>query len=174
MKKIIFILMLAAPFIYAQPQGKGDGPKSMTEPMMPGDRIVHRLDLTADQEKQFDNLRSDMQKKQIELRSKVQILHLDVKDLFNENTPSKSKIEAKLNEIEKYRTEMRTNHLNFWFDVNKILTPEQQKMWKDQPPMLGEGMGPDWPGSMMRGDMKRTGKHGRGMRQHDCCNFPCR
>ncbi|MBI5475985.1 MAG: Spy/CpxP family protein refolding chaperone [Ignavibacteriales bacterium] len=157
MKQLMILLMLAASFVVAQPRLMDDD--------YPGTGMGHglmieKLDLKPDQEKQFKSFKSDLQKKQIDLRSKVQTMRIDLQDLTNEDTPNKSKIESKMGEISKLQNEMKLNHLDFWFSVNKILTPEQQKLWKDHPMKFGAGKGngkgmkEDW-GRPMRGRAHR-------------------
>lgn len=104
---------------------------------------MEKLNLTDDQRKQVDKLHSDLQKRQIALRAKIQSARVDVQDAFREDKPDRAKIEAKLSEITKAQGEMKNNHVAFWFDVSKILTPDQQKLWKQTPMMQrrgGEGM----------------------------------
>jgi Spy/CpxP family protein refolding chaperone len=170
MKRLIIFLLLSASVLIAQPKKFDD------ENMPPGkhrEAFIEKLNLTSDQQKQFDKLHSDMQKSQIAQRAKVQTLRLELKDLFNEDNPSRTKIEAKLGEITKLQGDMKTSHVGFWFDVNKILTADQQKIWKEHRMMLGDGVGQKG----MRGDrgcfMKPMGRHGRGIKQGDCQNCPC-
>jgi Spy/CpxP family protein refolding chaperone len=92
--------------------------------------VVHKLKLTDDQQKQFDKLSSDLEKTQIALRSKIQTANVELHDLMKEDSPDRAKFLAKQAEINKLEGELKQNRTGFWFDVNKILTPEQQKDWK--------------------------------------------
>lgn len=135
MKKLMLLFILFTTAALAQPR------KMSLEPPMRGMRIIEQLDLNEDQRKQVDKLHSDLEKKQIALRAKIQSARVDVRDAFREDKPDRGKIESKLNEITKAQGEMRTNHVAFWFDVYKILSPEQQKIWKQVPMMMKQGRG---------------------------------
>jgi Spy/CpxP family protein refolding chaperone len=153
MKHLLLLTMILSTAAFAQPRrGWDDRP-------MRGIREMQKLDLTDDQRKQVDKLHSDLQKKQIALRAKIQAIRIDVRDAFREAKPDRGKIESKVNDITKAQGELKTNHLAFWFDVNKILTAEQQKVWREAPMMMCRGRGDrlrgEWPGRLMGG--------GRGM-----------
>jgi Spy/CpxP family protein refolding chaperone len=164
MKKLFFLLFLATMVAWTQPR-EFENDDAQTGPMFADGRFMEKLDLTADQQKQFDKLRTDMQKKQIELRSKVQTLRLDMKDLFNEDSPDKLKIESTMNGVNKLQSEMKLTHLDFWFEVNKILKPDQQKIWKEHRLMMGQRN----PQGTYDGIRKPMGRHGREMRRGECC-----
>jgi Spy/CpxP family protein refolding chaperone len=137
MKNLLMFLIMLTSVAMAQPRKMGDG-----RPMR-GIPVIEKLNLSDDQRKQVDKLHSDLQKKQIALRAKIQSARVDVRDAFREDKPDRAKIEAKLSEITKAQGEMKNNQVAFWFDVNKILTPDQQKIWKQAAMMhrrAGEGM----------------------------------
>jgi len=138
MKNLLLLFLLFSTAAWAQPRRMGDGPK------MRGMQMMENLKLTDDQQKQVGKLHSELERKQIFARAKIQALRVDVREAFREDKPDRGKIESKINEITKLQGEMKTNHLALWFDVNKILTPEQQKMWKQAPMMMermrGQGM----------------------------------
>lgn len=136
--KNLIILLLATTVAWAQPRWMDDDNDS--SPRFGRMMLADKLNLTDEQQKQFDKLQSDLQKKQIGLRSKIQSMRIDVRDEFRGDKLDKGKIESKLGEISKLQNEMKMNHVAFWFDVNKILTPDQQKVWKEHHVMLGRGM----------------------------------
>ena len=168
MKKLLLLLFMATIVAWAQPREFDDEDDAPVGQMFGGGRFIEKLNLTADQQKQFDMIRTDMQKKQIDLRSKIQMLRLDLKDLFNEDSPNKSNIASKMNEISKLQTEAKLNHLDLWFEVNKILKPDQQKIWKENRLMMGPGMKPQGLGGMCDGMGKPMRKHGGGMGHREC------
>jgi Spy/CpxP family protein refolding chaperone len=88
------------------------------------------LKLTADQQKQFEKLSSDLEKKQIATRSKIQTSRVELRDLMNEDAPDQAKVEAKEAEVTKLQGDLKTSRTTFWFDVNKMLNADQQKEWK--------------------------------------------
>ncbi len=172
MKKLFLLLFMATIVAWAQPREFDDEDDAPVGQMFGGGRFIEKLDLTADQQKQFDKIRTDMQKKQIDLRSKIQMLRLDLKDLFNEDSPNKSNIASKINEISKLQTEAKLSHLDLWFEVNKILKPDQQKIWKEHRMMIGSRVGRQGRGGMqdeMRKPMGRRGCGGGRMERNPNC-----
>ena len=107
-------------------------------PMGQGGRelLAERLNLTDDQAKQFETLTSALEKKQIAIRSKIMSLRVDLRGLMREENPSKADIQGVQGQIGTLRAELQANRTDFWFDVNKILTPDQRKDWKHR---LGAG-----------------------------------
>lgn len=122
MKTLLLVFLLATPVAWGQPRVDHDGPRA--------DEMGKRLTLTDPQQKQFDKLQSDLQRSRIAVRSRIQTMRLDIRDAFREEKPDRGKIESRIAEIGKLQNEMRLNRLGFWFDVNKILAPEQQAIWK--------------------------------------------
>ncbi|MBI5021321.1 MAG: periplasmic heavy metal sensor [Ignavibacteriales bacterium] len=167
MKQILFFMLIAASLTTAQPSWNDDD-APFGRPAFGRGMIIEKLELKPDQEKQFESLRSEMQKKQIDIRSNIQTLRIDMRDFMNEDSPSQSKIESKINEISKLQNEMKMNHLNFWFGVNKILTPEQQKIWKNHSMKLGGGAGPRGL-SGMKGEGRHMKGRGKGFDRKGCC-----
>lgn len=91
---------------------------------------MDQLKLTDDQKSEFQTLQSTMMKKQIALRADIQTKRVELRDLIGADLPEQQKIEAKQKEISALRGDQAVNRTDFWFAVNKILTPEQQKIWK--------------------------------------------
>lgn len=150
MKKLLFLFFLFSVISFAQQKevivreiddDDNDGGMMMQRYGHGPGMIVEELNLTDDQQKQFGKLHDEMEKKQIDLRAKIKSLRVDVKGLFREEKPEQGKIESKINEISKLQNEMKLNHLNFWFSVNKILNADQQKIWKQHYLMMGESFG---------------------------------
>jgi len=101
-------------------------------PMGPGGqgRLIERLNLTSDQEKQVGTLSAILEKKQIALRAKIMAMRVDLRSLYGAENPSKSDIQALQSQMHALRGEVQANRTDFWFEVNKILTPEQRKDWR--------------------------------------------
>ncbi len=93
-------------------------------------KIMKELKLTDQQQEQFDKVKFDTQKKMIELKAKVETSKLELRRLMDAETIDKSAIEKKMNEIAASEVAIRMNHLNSWLELNKVLTPDQQKIWK--------------------------------------------
>jgi len=94
------------------------------------EKMMKELKLTDQQEEQFSKVKFDTQKKMIELKAKVETSKLELRRLMDAETIDKSSIEKKMNEIAVNEVAIRMNHLNSWIEMNKVLTPEQQKIWK--------------------------------------------
>lgn len=118
-------------------------------------RIVELLDLTPSQEKEFNKLKYDFKKKQIDIRAKIQTLRVELRELFEADKPDRTEIEKKLRELNDIQLKMRLNHLDHWFAVYKILDEKQQKIWKQHFYVMkkhacGKMMYCDQPGNKMR------------------------
>jgi len=143
MKKFMIVaILLLASVAYGQPDPMQAPDNHKEKSSHKGEfGPVGRLNLSDDQQKQFEGLTSALMKKQIVLRSSVMSKRVDLHDLVREDTPSKEKIEALQNEIGKLQSEIKINRTEFWFDVNRILKPEQQKEWKRMLLMRAEHRG---------------------------------
>ena len=161
MKLTIVALVLMSTLVSAQPRwgGKGAGDRPANHRA-----VVEKLKLSDDQEKQFDKLQAELQKSQIAIRAKIQSARVDLRQLYNADKPERGQIEAKINDISKMQNELKLNRNGLWFDVNKILNADQQKVWKDHLrtmfQRMGDRMGQMMRGRMMRGDMMRNGMRG--------------
>ncbi len=147
MKRTIPILLLIASFAVATgqlsaqpaPPGSPAGGRVMHggagRPAARGfhrQQMMEKLNLTDAQKKQLDGMRTAMQKEAVQLRSRVQLARIDLRELVRADEPVRSAIEKKLNEIASIQTEQKMLRINHWFDVKKVLTPEQQKIWKEE------------------------------------------
>jgi Spy/CpxP family protein refolding chaperone len=90
-----------------------------------------RLKLTDEQKKQMKELRFETDKKAIEIRSKLALSKLELGRLLTSDAPDKDAIEKKINEVAANETALHMNKLDGWFEANKLLTPEQQKEWRE-------------------------------------------
>lgn len=175
MKLIIACMLLAASVVVAQPRWMDDDDQA---PLFERGKFLEKLDLTKDQETQVDQFRSDFQKKNIDLRAKIQTMRVTLRDLFDNDKPDQDKIESQLIDISKSQNELKLNAVSFWFKVNKILKPEQQELWKEHRQMLRQGFGGgrDFGGGF---GMKRRGdgfgrlKHGSGRHGNRGCCGSC-
>lgn len=114
------------------------------------DKVMKELNLTETQQSQFDKISFDTQKKQIELRAKLETAQLELHRLFDAETIDKSAIEKKMSEISTLQVSMRMNHVNSWSEKNKVLNADQQKIWKKMLLQHRTPFGPGIRGRMMR------------------------
>jgi Spy/CpxP family protein refolding chaperone len=144
---VTLMLMTAAAFGQQMMQ---DAPGPMGGAM--GQRLMQQLKLTDEQRKEVENLRMEMAKQAIAQQAKIKTARLELAGLFKADSPDRSAIEKKANEISDLQTQMRVARIDHWFSVNKVLNADQQKIWKR---MLGRA----WMGhrmNMMRSSGPRS------------------
>ncbi|HXG00026.1 MAG TPA: Spy/CpxP family protein refolding chaperone [Bacteroidota bacterium] len=115
----------------------GRGPMHRPGGPPPREAIIERLNLTDAQQSQMRKLHLDLMKKQTPLRSKIQTLRLEIQEQFLADKVDRAAIEKNLKAISDTQHQMKLNWLDHWYQVNAILTPEQQKIWKEAPGMFG-------------------------------------
>ncbi len=120
---------------FAQP---GRGPLHRPHMRPAHEAIIQKLNLNETQQNQMKKFHLDLMKKQTALRSKIQTLRLDIQELFLAEKVDRAAIEKNIKAITDVQQQMRMNMLDHWFQVNAILTPEQQKIWKNAPGMIGQ------------------------------------
>jgi Spy/CpxP family protein refolding chaperone len=99
-------------------------------PMQRQGRMMERLNLTEQQQKQFDALASDFRKQAVDRRAEIAKARIELMDLLKADTPDQKKISSQITNIANLEAAAKEQALDHWFQVNKILTPEQQKIWK--------------------------------------------
>lgn len=120
------LLLSSSSFLKAQPDEPIDQRPMLRQHM----RILGDLKLTDDQKKQLEQIRFTFGKELIDHAAKAASARLELQQLFKADNPDKVAIEKKLSEISQIQTQGRMLFVNHWFNVNKMLTPEQQKVWK--------------------------------------------
>jgi Spy/CpxP family protein refolding chaperone len=123
MKKLAVLaaaaLMMVSANLYSQPsENKGFS------------KIIAKLKLTEEQKKDVGKIRFDTEKQEITQKAKNETARVELRQLFKADNPDKSAIEKKMNEIADLEVQMHMIKINSWFDINKLLTQEQQKTWK--------------------------------------------
>lgn len=128
-------LMVAGGVALAQPAAP-QGPMGMAR----HERLFYGLKLTDQQKTDAHKIWFDLRQKQIDVRAKMQHARLDYEALASADKPDQKAIASKLQEMGDLRVQLQQNKLESWFAVNKILTPEQQKIWKRvlQHPMMAQ------------------------------------
>jgi Spy/CpxP family protein refolding chaperone len=117
---LVAVVVLAAPSMTQQFRldGRGAGP------------LLERLALTDQQKTQFEQLQADHIKFMIDQNAKVASAGVDLRVLLRAESPQRASIEKKMKEIAELRTQQQMARIGHWFAVQKILTPDQQKVWK--------------------------------------------
>jgi Spy/CpxP family protein refolding chaperone len=131
----LFLVVASAPAQTEQPQSR---PMSKWK----NGKETSGLKLTDQQKKDAQKIKFDLMQKQIDLRAKIAHARLDYQQLTSADSPDESAIAEKIDDIAKLKVESKKNMLDSWFAVNKILTPDQQKIWKKvlQHPRMARGM----------------------------------
>ncbi len=131
MRTFFFALLIAGCFGFSPAQDRPEAPpaeKRMEHMRRPD--IFAKLKLTDEQKTQLKDLKFETMKKEIDLRSKLALSKLELGRLVSAEDPDKDAIQKRIAEIAANKTALALNKLNGWFDANKILTPEQQKIWR--------------------------------------------
>jgi Spy/CpxP family protein refolding chaperone len=121
-----------------------------------GQQLRQKLNLTDDQRKEIEKMRLEMAKQSVAHQAKVKTARLELAELFKADSPDRAAIEKKVSEIAQMESQGRLLFINHWFSVNKLLNPDQQKIWKQ---MLGRA----W----MQHHMNRMRDAGPGMMPRD-------
>ncbi|HLE32337.1 MAG TPA: Spy/CpxP family protein refolding chaperone [Bacteroidota bacterium] len=159
----VLVALLSVTFTLSAQPGMG-----MQMPMH--QNVMDELKLTDQQKKDIEKIHSDAKKEQIDRFSEIAKAHVELQDLLKADNPSQSAIEKKSNDIGTLQNQARSKRLNVWFSINKLLTPEQQKVWKQTlqrhgQMRMGERMGRMGRMGMMRGGFQRNmNRPMRGMR----------
>lgn len=140
--------LLMASLASAQPGTMGTRPH---EPMRMHQQLAERLGLTDSQKDQIGKLRLEHEKEMTELHAKIRIARLDMEELLAAEKLDRSAIEKKISAISDLEHSVKLKMLDHLFAVNALLTPEQQKVWKEQMRRFdSRPMGP-----MRRGGLRR-------------------
>ncbi|MBN1397378.1 MAG: periplasmic heavy metal sensor [Bacteroidetes bacterium] len=137
MKKLIVMIIVAIFIIGFQVYGQQNDYKEYAG-------IIKQMKLTGDQEKEAQKIRIEMQKQMIDQNAKIQKARLDLEEALKAEIPDKSVIEDRIKEISELEAQMHIIRVESWFNINSILTLEQQKIWKnvleEQPAVRGRMM----------------------------------
>ncbi|MCX6148974.1 MAG: periplasmic heavy metal sensor [Ignavibacteriales bacterium] len=159
MKKVILILAVTivtflSTNITAQQHKRGKD--------LPGAKhLLKELNLTDQQKDDFDKLRSEHQKKAIDLKAEIQKLHVEMKDQLREKNINEEQILSLSKKVSELQAQLKESAIKMWLQSYKLLDDKQKEMWKQQGPMLGERMG------MMRQKVKA---HMMEKGMPDCCD----
>ncbi|MBN1158434.1 MAG: periplasmic heavy metal sensor [Bacteroidales bacterium] len=95
------------------------------------------LDLSEDQEKQIETLRSEHQKEMTDLRNDLAIKRAELQKLRSSENPDLNQINKKLDEIGQLTTEMSKKAIAHEQQVLNVLTDEQKSFYR-----AGQGRSP--------------------------------
>jgi len=112
--------------------------------------IADKLNLTPDQQKSIESLRTANQKQMIDLRAEMAKLHIAKKELLNKGNYDRKTNIALEEKISKQKNVIDAARANHQMDVYQILNADQKEIWNSRP--MGQGMG-------MRGKGLRRNNH---------------
>ena len=96
------------------------------------ERMADKLNLTEDQKKELARLRIEMQRKNTPVESQIQLARLEIQQAMLADKPDRAKIEKSMKEISGLQLQIKLNGLDQMFAMKNVLTPEQQKIWKEE------------------------------------------
>lgn len=102
------------------------------------DILLKELNLTTEQEKQFNDITNEHHKKMIDLRAQIQKNRLDIKNMMLQNKVDEKKLLDLTQANNKLFAEMKTAVVNHWLAIYKILNDEQKEIWAKH---WGQGLG---------------------------------
>ena len=104
---------------------------------MKGDRMGHllrmadQLELTDDQIDKIMKLKTDLQLQMVDVRAEMQKARIQLKSLRQDADASESTIFAAIDDLSKKQAEMRKMQYSHHQEVRSVLTPEQQEKAKE-------------------------------------------
>lgn len=125
----------------------------------PHTRVLEKLNLSDAQKKDIEKLNTDFAKQLVDQQAKVKIAAIELHSLMKADSPDKGAIEKKINQISDLQAQNRMLGVDHWFSVNKLLNPDQQKIWKsvlDRPLRARFAERMERKGEMRRGMMMRS------------------
>ena len=124
-----------------QPERPQAGRGQMERRMNMRHPMLEQLNLTDQQKGEMQKLRVEMEKQSVQTGAKIHLARIEMRELFTADKPDRGAIEKRMKEVSDLEFQMKLDRLNHMFAVNALLTPEQQKIWKQHMGSLGS-MGP--------------------------------
>lgn len=97
------------------------------------------LNLTPEQKQEFARLKLKFQEETLDLRSQMMKKGIELKKLWLEDTPDKTKIYSLIDEMAQIRANIQKKMVDLFLNLKQILTPEQVEKLPSM--RLGWGMG---------------------------------
>ncbi len=120
----IILIVLFGTGLFAQPR-----PKPPVKPNFDKGRIVKLLNLDNSQKEKFFDITFDHQSKAIDLRAEIQKKKLELKKLMATRNINEGKILSLSEKIHELKGKLMRSKIRTWFDVYKILNPDQKEIW---------------------------------------------
>jgi Spy/CpxP family protein refolding chaperone len=114
MKKLVFPAVAIAFLLSSAAQAQAGCPMC---------KMLSKLELSADQQKQVEKLKEGMMAKMLPIKAQIGVKVAEMKVLWLKDTPDKKAILAKYGEIETLRQVIREGRVDFKLAIHKMLTP---------------------------------------------------
>ncbi len=95
-------------------------------------RLYEELKLTDEQKTKLEKLYFDFSKNRADIVGKLNKARIELQELLSAEKLDKSAIDKKIDEISGYTKELFKNRVDYWFNVQQVLTPEQRKILKEK------------------------------------------
>jgi len=165
MTAVIALALISAYPILAQKAERGHQKEKMR---LYKDMGIHCIpSLTTEQISKIQKLKLENQKEILPLRQKRQTIYLELRTLISEGADQK-KLETKIDESGKIRTEIQKKALAHHQEIRKLLTDEQKVYFNQMCLGMEHGCGGCGAGMMRHGNHKHATGHGtmRSYREH--------
>ena len=123
---LVIVLSIAASFTYAQPKGPGREGRHMKF-------IAEKLHLTDQQTEKVKDLQTAHMKHMIDQKADLKKAMVDLKAVKEKPNFTRKDVLDQVEKLNKIRDDMALAKANHLMDIWEILTPEQQKIAKDNP-----------------------------------------
>jgi Spy/CpxP family protein refolding chaperone len=141
MKKIslitVILLICAMVTSISAQQGRGRGAGRQMGFNI--DRLTQELELTDAQAAQIQQMHYEIQKADIDLKSSMEKNRLEIHNMVANNEIVDSEILNLASNNSNLMSAMKTNKIQLWLDIYKILNAEQQVKWTKHFQRMGNG-----------------------------------
>ncbi len=131
-KQLLTLVMLVSIFAFGNnafaQMNMGEGNPAFGQPH---GMMKQKLGLNEEQAKKFDQIMFDQKEAMIDTRAQIQKLKVEAQKIAASDNVDLNKLKKINAKIENLRTAQKDRRLETWEKVNKILTPEQKKIWKN-------------------------------------------
>ena len=111
------------------------------------ERLVQRLGLSDEQQRQVRPLLVNYGKEAIRTRADIAETRLEIRQLLSANQPDLPKVKDMLQNIADKEAQLRFDRITTMQGIRKLLTPEQQKHWQAMHARsMSWGPREQWPG----------------------------
>ena len=147
MKKSMFAIVLFLGLFlitglgYSQPMQMQGKEHPMANRMMQMNRmhkfdLMKKLNLTDQQKEKIADMRVEFAKKMVDLKADLQKSRLGLQELKVKGNFERNDVIAAVEQINKSRDAISVAVANHLLDVYQILTPDQQKIWRENAPKM--------------------------------------